>query len=251
MNNVPCSIFFHNYYGQHEKWMRFFSEKMNIKFNLFYNIVEDSIYTLNENSLEQDIFSAAKQGNFLQKSILCKSSNQGKDLGGKMVLMDAYLRSGFSSEYILFLQDKRSPYKVQNEEWKKKLFRIVDPSFIDGALSVFKDNRNIGIVASAESILNEYDYSIQAYKSNNKAQLLDLQQKYQINTKDHLYIAGTMFWARAVTLENFFTNYNPLDIRSSFEKGNVMDENSGSITHAWERLISWLITAQGYGIKGI
>jgi hypothetical protein len=251
MKATPCSIFFHNYYGQHEKWMTFFSEKMNVPFNLFYNIVEDSIYTLEEAHLESKIFSQPEKGKLLQNLVRCKSPNQGKDLGGKMILMDAYLNSGLSSEYILFLQDKRSPYKVQNEEWKKKLFSIINPSFIDETLSAFRNNKNIGIVASNESIYNEFDYSSQSYKSNNRSQLLELQQRYQVNTKEHLYVAGTMFWARTIILENFFTKYSPLDIRAGLERGNVMDENTGSNTHAWERLLSWLFTSQGYGIRGL
>jgi lipopolysaccharide biosynthesis protein len=230
--------------------MKLFSEKMNVPFNLFYNIVGDSIYTLDEKSPEAVTFDSS-QSRVLQNLIVCKSSNQGKDLGGKMILMDAYSNAGLASEYIIFLQDKKSPYKIQNEEWKRKLFRIIDPVFIQEAVTTFQNNKNIGIVAAAESILNEWDHSDQSYKSNNKRQLLNLQDQYKIYTKDHLYIAGTMFWARAVTLENFFAKNNPLDIRSSLEKGNVMDENSGSNTHAWERLLSWLITSQGYGIKGL
>ena len=60
-----------------------------------------------------------------------------------------------------------------------------------------------------------------------------------------------MFWARATPILSFFGDHPPLDIRKTLEKKNVMDDFGGTITHAWERLLSWLIFAQGYTIKGL
>jgi hypothetical protein len=59
-----------------------------------------------------------------------------------------------------------------------------------------------------------------------------------------------MFWVRALPLINFFKEHAPLDIRRTLEPGNVMDETHGTYTHAWERMLSWLITEQGYHLKG-
>jgi lipopolysaccharide biosynthesis protein len=249
MSASTCSIFFHNYYGQHEEWVRFFSEKVNVPFNLFYNVVENSIHNLEEEAHLLNVIHNNRAGKFINKIILRKSYNQGKDIGGKLVLMDSLLHSSTESDYIIFLHDKRSPYKIQNEEWKKKLFRIIEPAFIQEALSAFKQNNQTGIIAGSESVNNEYDYILQTYKSNNKSQLEKLQTEFQINVRDHRYIAGAMFWARSLPLVDFFRKYHPLQIRSTLEKGNIMDEKEGTNTHAWERLLSWLVTAQGYSIK--
>lgn len=246
MNSIPCSIFFHNYYGQHQKWMNFFSEKITVQFNLFYNIVDNSLYNLMDEQEPTKI-----SGPYFNDFYLRKSSNQGKDIGGKLVLLDTYLRAGIKSEYMVFLHDKISPYKVHNQEWQKKLFRIVEPDFIERALSYFKRNKHTGIIANSDTINNEYDYSRNIFKSENGDQLKKLQSDFNIRQIDYQYVAGTMFWARTEPLINFFEKHPPLNIRKTLERGNVSDENKGSVTHAWERMLSWIIVSQGYDIKGI
>ena len=101
-----------------------------------------------------------------------------------------------------------------------------------------------------ESIQNEYDYSQQSFSGTNQLQLTQLRSEYGINNTDYRHVAGTMFWVRSLPLIRFFTKHSPLNIRKTLESGNVMDENTGTITHAWERMLSWIITEQGYTIKG-
>ena len=252
MNPGACSLFFHNYYGQHEDWIRFFSQKMTTPFTLFYNIVEDSLYNLEEGDdrlterLEQAI-----SGPYLKKIVLRRSPNQGKDIGGKLVLLDAWLHEREKAGYSIFLHDKKSPHKIQNHEWKNKLFQIIEPSFTEKALTAFNENNKIGIIAGSHSINNEYDGHLQSFISNNRSQLTQLRSDYRITSNDYRYVAGTMFWARSLPLLDFFSMHPPLEIRKTLEKGNVMDDHNGTTTHAWERLLSWLIFAQGYTIKGL
>jgi lipopolysaccharide biosynthesis protein len=249
MGSATISIFFHNYYGRHDEWIRFFTKNINIPFNLFYNIVEDSMY-----NLECDYGLTARlwdegSGACLNRIILRRSSNQGKDIGGKLVLLDACLSLRLDSEYFIFLHDKKSPYKIQSGEWQKKLFRIIEPDFVEKALTLFRKNKKIGLIAGSDNIINEYDYAQQSFISNNGAQLERFQSEYSIEPGDYRYVAGTMFWARSLPLMEFFGRHPPLDIRKTLEKGNIMDETSGTATHAWERLLSWLIIAQGYTLK--
>src|SRR5580692_10959782 len=105
MNSSICSLFFHNYYGDHENWVRYFSEKVNTPFTLFYNIVGDSLYNLQEGHQIAERMQKAASGPFLQKIILRRSPNQGKDIGGKLVLLDALLHTGAESDYCIFLHD--------------------------------------------------------------------------------------------------------------------------------------------------
>ncbi len=70
-------------------------------------------------------------------------------------------------------------------------------------------------------------------------------------SSDHRFVAGTMFWARAKPLLEFFRQHAPLDIRKGLEAGNVIDEKHGTNTHAWERMLSWIILEKGYQIKGM
>ncbi len=248
--NPAIFIFFHNYYGQHEKWIQFFSEKVTVPFNLFYNIVEYSIYNSEDYLQQFSDLQKSTQGQYLKKVIFRKSSNQGKDIGGKLVLLDTYLHTKQESEFIIFLHDKKSPYKIQNQEWQQKLFRIIEPAFIEQALAFFNANPQTGIIAGADSIQNEYDHSKKSFISNNQAQLTKLKSEFGINNTNYCYAAGTMFWVRSLPLLTFFRKHSPLDIRKKLESGNVMDENTGTFTHAWERMLSWIITEQGYTIKG-
>jgi lipopolysaccharide biosynthesis protein len=246
-----CSIFFHNYYGQHEKWIKYFSEKVNTPFNLYYNIVENSIYNLEADKRISDRLNNLKSGNFLNKIILRISPNQGKDIGGKLVLIDAYLRGLEESEYIIFIHDKKSPQSVQSIEWQKKLFQIIEPSFVEKALTIFSKNKSVGIIAEESTISNEFDYTTNSFSSNNLSRLKNLQTDFNVTPADYHYVAGTMFWARSLPLMRFFREHPPLNIRMTLEKGNILDETEGSYTHAWERMLSWLIIAQEYTIKGI
>jgi len=249
MQSALCSIFFHNYYGEHSKWLNLFSERMNVRFDLFYNIVEDSVYNLQTDYTLFDTFSSNISQKYLNKIILRESPNMGKDIGGKMVLMDAMLQKNLESDYIIFLHDKTSPYKIQNYQWREKLFRIIEPSFIEKAVNLFSERKEIGIIVASGSISDEFDHVHKKFSSTNAEILMNLQKQFNINTIDYRYISGTMFWARSLPILNFFKKNNPLEIRKTLEKGNVMDENKGSNTHAWERLLSWAVLEQGYTIK--
>lgn len=251
MNSPSCSIFFHNFYGQHEKWVKFFSEKLNTPFTLYYNIVEDSIYNLEDDYRQSENLQKAISGPWLKKLILRRSPNKGKDIGGKLVLLDAYMHEEENSDYIIFLHDKKSPYKIQNQQWADKLFKIIEPDFAKQAIALFKDKKEVGIIAGTESIINEYDYARQDFISNNGSQLSKLRSEYNISSTDYRYAAGTMFWTRSIPLLDFFRFFPPLEVRKTLENGNIMDETGGSITHSWERMLSWLIFAQGYTIKGL
>ena len=251
MDSATCTLFFHNYYGEHESWVRLFSEKVQFPFILCYNIVEDSIYNLDCDRLKMDRLRQAASGPWLKKMIFRRSPNRGKDIGGKLVLMDALLREGIETDYIIFLHDKKSPHKIQGREWQTKLFRIIEPSFMEEALTTFSRNKQTGIVAGADAIQNEYSDSLGSYVSHNRDHLKALQSEFSIDITDHRYVAGTMFWARSAPLLDFFRKHPPLDIRKSLEGGNILDETGGTVTHAWERLLSWLIFAQGYTIKGL
>lgn len=250
MNNGTCAIFFHNYYGQHEEWIRFFSEKRGLSFTLFYNIVKDSPYNIS-NTTSPDHLQKRMTGTGINKLIVRYSSNKGKDIGGKLVLLDACLREGINPDFCIFLHDKTSPYKVQGRQWRDKLFYILDITFIKKALDIFEKNKNTGIIAGSDNINNEYDFDLKGYRSNNRLIISDLQKKYNIFPKDYRYVAGTMFWCNFSPLKDFFYKYPPLDIRGTLENGNVMDDHAGTVTHSWERLLSWLIFTQGYTIKGL
>ena len=51
--------------------------------------------------------------------------------------LDTFLRDPEPGAYCIFLHDKKSPYAIQNPEWKDKLFRIIEPSFAKESIDPF------------------------------------------------------------------------------------------------------------------
>ncbi len=248
-NKTTISIFFHNYYGQHEKWISLISANIKTPFTLFYNIVEDSLYNeAADNEIMNHIEGNASLRH-LTGIIIRRSSNKGKDIGGKLVLLDAFIRLDLHSNYIIFLHDKKSPHKPDGILWGNKLLGIINEEYVNKALNFFNQNPDTGIITTYGSVANDYEENATILKNKNDDKLKMLKSVYEMEITDHRYIAGTMFWANATPLMQFFKKHSPFDIRKSLEEGNIMDESQGSNTHAWERMLSWIITSQGYKIK--
>ena len=248
MASALCSIFFHNYYGSHQSWLAYFKKNISFPVNLYYNITEDSIYNLD--TAIADFRDNADSSN-INNIFILQSPNKGKDIGGKLVLLDAYQKLGLQTEYGLFLHDKKSPYKANNETWADNLLKIAERSSAENALKLFNNKKDTGIVAANGTVGNEFDYAANSFRSNNKLLLPELQNQFGIHPTDFKYVNGTMFWSRMKPLEVFFEKNTPLKIRAMLEKGNVSDEYAGTYTHSWERLLCWIITGQHYTIKTI
>ena len=134
---------------------------------------------------------------------------------------------------------------------KANLFRIAEKEYQQKVLDIFNTQPSVGIVASSNAIRNEWDNEQKKDHYTNSAFIESLKNEYGIHPPGLQFVAGTMFWVRAVLLENFFAKHQPLAIRATLEEGNVMDNSKPTTTHAWERLLCWIVTSGGYQIKGI
>jgi len=250
-NKTPIlSVFFHNYYGNDREWMTYFNQELTLPYYLFYNCVADSWYRIIQKtpgSQEQEPVT----GSNLQHLYKKESTNKGKDIGGKLVLMDAYLKMEVQSDYILLLHDKHSPYHTHSNQWKKDLFRIAEKTFQQKIIDHFNSDPQTGIVASQNAIRNELDNEQKRNAYIDSALIQSLKTKYNIQPTGLQYVAGTMFWVKASLFEDFFKQYPPLQIRSELDAGNITDIDGPTITHAWERLLCWIVTNKGYQIRGI
>jgi len=246
-----CSIFFHNYYGNQDRWLEFFLRKISVPSNLYYNKVDESIYNMERQGDKYRQKYMPDTTNMIRKIIYRQSANKGKDIGGKLILLDAYQKLDFKTEYGLFLHDKKSLYKANNTDWTNNLLQIADSDFCTKAIQIFLGHPEVGIITSTGNIENEFSSNLRSFKSNNKMLLPQLQKRFNIFPASFQYAAGTMFWFRMQPVNTFFNANPPLQIRTSLEIGNITDEDMGSNTHCWERLLSWIITAQGYKIKTI
>jgi lipopolysaccharide biosynthesis protein len=184
-------------------------------------------------------------------SYIITPPNIGKDLGGKIALIDLMMRLNHKADYYILLHDKKSPHSTLGDTWREKLFRIIEPSFIEKIQQLFEENKTIGIVGAKEFIINEYKENTGDFECTSNLILKKLIVNYSLKLNTFEFIGGTMFWVRSEIMNAFFAKNSPLEIRKTFEKGNVLDYQTGTQTHAWERMLSWIAIDQGYKIKGI
>lgn len=176
--------------------------------------------------------------------------NKGKDIGGKIALMDLFIKLNLESDYLIFLHDKISPHALKGDIWRKTLFKIIEKENVKRILHLFNSNKNIGIIGAKEFIQNEYDEKLQKFDTPNETKLKVLMNQFDLKTTRFSFIGGTMFWVRTSIMTDFFKRHWPLNCRKMLEYGNVMDINEGTYSHAWERILSW-IAGEEYSMRGI
>lgn len=189
------------------------------------------------------------------RNIYCKSTlfspNIGKDIGGKLALINHCLLSDVQCDYFVLVHDKRSPHTSLGDEWRKKLMKIIEPENIELIKKILDENPKVGIVCAKEFIVNEYNSKTKNFECTSNDILKKLIEEYNLKLENFDFVGGTMFWVRAEIYRNFFERHNPLKIRETLESGNVLDHQYGTHTHAWERMLSWIVTHAGFTIKGI
>jgi lipopolysaccharide biosynthesis protein len=185
------------------------------------------------------------------RAFIMECPNIGKDLGGKLALIELYLKLEQKSDYLILIHDKRSPQLLNGDEWRNQLLSILRKEKIEQSIELFEKDKSIGIIGSSDHLSNEYDSENKLFRSTNNLILHQFITKFNLLNADFSFVAGNMFWVRSSIYEKFFTQFPPLDIRASLESGNVMDDQQGTFTHSMERIFSWIALSQGYVIKGV
>jgi lipopolysaccharide biosynthesis protein len=237
------AVLMHIYYDT--TFSLFINDLLNLKKNNTCYLFSVSLDCLQRESLINTILKD------FPEAYIIETPNIGKDIGGKLALVDLYLRLNIESDYIIFLHDKLSPQALNGAEWRDKLFEIIQKENIETILNIFQNNQSVGVVANKVCVLNEYSAENNSFLTVNNDLLKEYLINYQIETSTYDFIAGTMFWIRSNIIKDFFTKYPPLEIRKKLEPGNVLDNLTGTHTHVIERLLGLLAGGYGYKIKGI
>lgn len=243
MNNKPViAVLYHIFYEDScETVCQELRSLHNYQAIFLFNICIDTPDKITMSKILKDSF---------PDCFIITTSNKGKDIGAKLALLQLYLQLELSADYLLFLHDKKSLQALKSSTWKKGLLKIISAGSIEKTIALFEKNSNCGIVGAKEYVIKEPFENNDFIGVNGKI-LCQLLKEHHINPSSYEFVAGTMFWARALPLKNFFGKYNPLEIRKTLEDGNVIDNFSGTITHSWERALSWIVTSQSYSIEGI
>jgi hypothetical protein len=184
-------------------------------------------------------------------TIVLNHTNKGKDIGSKLIGIDYMLSTGKEFDILLLLHDKRSPHSPLKDYWFRELTKIFRPPYASKLLNLLQ-KPEVGICCAKNYIKSEYRSSTKTFDTPNDHILQSLIQNYNLTkAKPYSFVAGTIFGCKWKPVKDFFTKYSPLEIREALEPGNVQDMGNGTLTHSWERLFSWLITSQGYSIKGV
>lgn len=181
---------------------------------------------------------------------LIRSSNVGKDIGGKLALIDALLQHDDDSKYWIFLHDKNSPHTATGQFWRESLFSIIDIRHKETILKKLESG-DTAMVTHKNFINNEWDREKGCFDTRNNEILLQLMEQYSVKPQSYDFAAGTMFWARSEALRTFFSKHSPLSIRATLERGNVLDNTMGTHAHSWERMLSWIVLENNKKIAGI
>jgi lipopolysaccharide biosynthesis protein len=187
----------------------------------------------------------------IENALILESPNKGKDIGAKLIGLIAAFQLSVEPDYILFLHDKKSPHTVIGDIWRKKLLKVIDKEQFHRILTLLEKNPSVGIICTASSILNEYNAESQQFNCTSNIILQKAIRDYSFTLNNYSFVAGTMFWARFEPYKFFFSQHSPLSIREKLENGNVLDHDNGSLTHTWERLLSWIVTNNKLKIQGI
>ncbi|HVS96778.1 MAG TPA: rhamnan synthesis F family protein [Puia sp.] len=174
--------------------------------------------------------------------------NSGKDIGGKLLLMQLLLTLYPETPYAVLLHDKRSYHKHSGRWEKEGLFRIAAPDLFPVVEAAFGRDPKMGIACSKGYIRNEY-LGNGKFNTPNSTLLNGMLTRYGLPDHDLRFVAGTMFWIRTSILRSFFAAESPLEVRATLERGNALDHEKGTVTHCWERMFSWMATASGYKIR--
>jgi lipopolysaccharide biosynthesis protein len=184
-------------------------------------------------------------------AIVLYTPNQGRDIGGKLAAFDVLMKCGIQTDYSLVIHDKLSPHTLTGIEWRNKLLKIINSEELPKIFRKFQVNKDTGVITTKELIENEFDPDKNKFRCTSNTNLWNYLKKYNLNTSDYNFAAGTIFWIRTEILKNFFSSHPPLSVREEFEKGNSLDFDKGTNIHAWERLFSFIAHSQGYKTIGI
>lgn len=237
------AILIHIYYP--DSWERIF------KAHLIRLKEQGPVLMVNLTKSTKNAHTIAAIKNDFPESYILTTPNKGKDIGGKLVLIDLFLKTRQEVEYIVLLHDKVSPHAITGDRWRNKLLNIIEPETIKSILKDFKKDAKTGVIGTADFVTSEYNEEQKTLETTNVFKLQELVKTFGLSVTDYTFIAGTMFWIRSSIIKNFFSNYTPLRCREMLEAGDFTDQYEGTYTHSWERIFCWLATSAQYKVRGI
>lgn len=175
----------------------------------------------------------------------------GRDIGGKLYLIELMRELGIATELILLIHDKKSPHIRDGAIWRQKLYRIIEPKMVEKVEGLFKSDPSIGLIGSKELVQNEFDSESGRFDCTSAKQIEQLIYLLQMRVNNYNYIAGSTFWVRNNLIDDFFSRRDIPTIINGLERMNCLDHTIGTSVHAWERIFSWIANNGGQRVYGV
>jgi lipopolysaccharide biosynthesis protein len=172
------------------------------------------------------------------KFSITKVSNRGRDVLPFLIILPKVLSDG--AELVLKLHTKKSPHRIDGEEWRKELFdSLLEKSFVTRTKAAMLSTEEFGLSAPAEHFVPMSYY----WGSNiNNVQSVCRKMDWHDQVFDGAqFVAGTMFFAGRRLLTDLLA-LGLLEADFDEEAGQV----DGTMAHALERMIGFICHKQNY-----
>jgi lipopolysaccharide biosynthesis protein len=217
----------------------------------YIDILEEMMLMLQQSKLEFDIFATCPRWLYDQvKSILHTFScgevlietveNRGRDVSAFLYVLPVVVARNY--DVVLKLHTKRSLHRQDGDLWRKDIYhKLMGQERSNLCLKILRGASGYGILGPEGSLL-----PMEHYGRNNiaKARALgEMMGFISIQERGDVFVAGTMFYARADALRPLlglglkFENFEP-------ETGQI----DGTLAHVMERAISYSALAAGYRV---
>jgi lipopolysaccharide biosynthesis protein len=182
------------------------------------------------------------------------TENRGRDIGGFLRLVAAVLKSNRNYDSLILLHSKKS---IRNEpgygdHWRASLMASLlgRPERAAEIARAFMMDPYLGMVAAQEFIWSAANVGDLAY-AKNKPLIDEYCERLGVEMRSTEFVAGTMFWVRAAPFLSVFTTSDPLSLAAELPTGDPNDETTPQRPHALDRVFSYIVTGQGYEIRGL
>lgn len=188
--------------------------------------------------------------NKLYKIIL--KNNRGRDISSLLI---AAKKDILQYKYVCFLHDKKAKkdyLKADIEQWEYSLWEntIGSRAYIESVLHTLKNNDQIGMLTPPPPITDNLGYGYSNIWGDDFKITEDLAAELGLDcdldkTKSPVAI-GTVFWAKVDALKKLFWKDWKYE---DFDEEPL--KNDGTISHAIERLLSYVVQDAGYDVGWI
>jgi lipopolysaccharide biosynthesis protein len=240
------AVLVHVYY--HDLWDELAAYIANLRplpFDLYVNVVDDGPASL--------ALSAGIRRRFLG-AFVQTSENRGHDIGGALRSIDRVLKSGRAYDALIFIHTKKSVRQPPGygDSWRERLLSSIlgTPTRAVEIAREFMIDPYLGMVAANDFVWSAANLGDLAYRTN-KPLIDEYCQRLGVKMVNTQFVAGTMFWVRASPFLKVFQEHDPLALAAELPQGASNDEKQPQRPHALERVFSFIMTGQGYYIRGM